>query len=412
MLQVDTQDIEQRLRQQGAKSGNLQFSLSWDTKDDLDLHVITPGGREIWFQNKVSPCGGELDVDMNRSGSQLVVNPVENIVWPRAAAPVGEYKVFVNLYAARSPGPVSFKVRVSNQGSVSMFSGSVCSWSSRKVHVKTVSVQKILPPLHQDFGALFGGSFQIELTVLRVRDKQGMRTFTARLLSSLGACHEWGAFRPEQLQELQRMKKMLDRMDDVQNFAAERANAARVLHSCLAKLEMDEGSLRAAFGTFASDDASNPSLVKLEFCKRVTSRRLWFEHHAKRIAEPMGVAVMANQATGHFGRTGHNGVVLVGKPAATLLAAALIAKTSEAALSACTKSDENSFCANFVKQLGFTDSSDGDAKVKQLALSRTWLQHDFGLLSSDASWNKPKAHRHDTPTAMEGRSNGLKWAWH
>ena len=80
MLQVDTQDIEQRLRQQGAKSGNLQFSLSWDTKDDLDLHVITPGGREIWFQNKVSPCGGELDVDMNRSGSQLVVNPVENIV--------------------------------------------------------------------------------------------------------------------------------------------------------------------------------------------------------------------------------------------------------------------------------------------------------------------------------------------
>jgi hypothetical protein len=46
----------------------------------------------------------------------------------------------------------------------------------------------------------------------------------------------------------------------------------------------------------------------------------------------MGVAVSVNKATGHFGRVGHNGVALVGTPAATVLAAAVIAKTAEAAL--------------------------------------------------------------------------------
>ena len=58
--------------------------------------------------------------------------------------------------------------------------------------------------------------------------------------------------------------------------------------------------------------------------------------------------------------------------------------------------------------LAFTDASDGDAKAQQLSRSRAWLSQDFGLLSSDAAWNKPKTHRLDTPTAKEGRSNGKK----
>ena len=70
----------------------------------------------------------------------------------------------------------------------------------------------------------------------------------------------------------------------------------------------------------------------------------------------MGVAVSVNKATGHFGRVGHNGVALVGTPAATVLAAAVIAKTAEAALLSCRKSDMDT-CGNFCRQVRLIDTS-------------------------------------------------------
>ena len=64
----------------------------------------------------------------------------------------------------------------------------------------------------------------------------------------------------------------------------------------------------------------------MQFSKKITTRRECFEEHAEGVAHPACVAVAANKANGHCGRIGHNGVTLVGTPAAVLLAASVIAK--------------------------------------------------------------------------------------
>ena len=51
-----------------------------------------------------------------------------------------------------------------------------------------------------------------------------------------------------QANELNRLSKILDRVDDVANFAGERQNAARLLQSCLHGLEWDEDSLQTGMG--------------------------------------------------------------------------------------------------------------------------------------------------------------------
>jgi len=48
---------------QPVASGELQFTLMWDSITNLDLHVLDSGGTEINYGRKFSATGGELDVD-------------------------------------------------------------------------------------------------------------------------------------------------------------------------------------------------------------------------------------------------------------------------------------------------------------------------------------------------------------
>ena len=63
-------------------AGELRFSMSWMDDTDIDLHVITPAGNEIYYADE-SYDGGTLDVDDCVSGICAVQDGahVENVVF-------------------------------------------------------------------------------------------------------------------------------------------------------------------------------------------------------------------------------------------------------------------------------------------------------------------------------------------
>ena len=121
----DDQAFDERLEREGAQRGEVGITLAWDSDADLDLHVICPGGEEIYFGRR-SACGGQLDIDMNVP-PRMSDEPVENVFWPEGAAPPGTYRVIVNNYNTRSDGaqPTPFRLRVVNGGEISVYEGAL-----------------------------------------------------------------------------------------------------------------------------------------------------------------------------------------------------------------------------------------------------------------------------------------------
>ena len=117
-------NIDERLQREGGESGVVQISLAWDDYNDLDLHVFTPSGERIYFNNKMSDCDGILDVDMNvRPVSNT---PVENVVW-KELAPLGTYKIGVHFYKhhrkRRTKKRCKFRLRVITHGKIKEYAG-------------------------------------------------------------------------------------------------------------------------------------------------------------------------------------------------------------------------------------------------------------------------------------------------
>jgi hypothetical protein len=124
--------LAHRLDEVGAKTGDVQFSLSWDNRNDLDLHCIDPKGAEIWYSHTESTLtGGRLDHDANVDGSTS--SPVENIFWPVGGAPAGIYQVFVVYYAQHgSPDPTRFTVRTVVKNQTNYFSHTIAYTGRRE----------------------------------------------------------------------------------------------------------------------------------------------------------------------------------------------------------------------------------------------------------------------------------------
>lgn len=80
--------------------GLLRVSLAWDKRTDLDLHVLTPSGEEIFFSDPWHETG-ELDVDDCVGACRTWSGPhVENVFF-NDLAESGEYQVWVVNYDGR-----------------------------------------------------------------------------------------------------------------------------------------------------------------------------------------------------------------------------------------------------------------------------------------------------------------------
>ena len=88
--------IRERVQRAGGVAGEVQFSLSWHSFNDLDLHVITPSGERISWHHRDSRCHGRLDVDMN--AEPTTDDAVENVRWLERAAPTGRYTILVHQF--------------------------------------------------------------------------------------------------------------------------------------------------------------------------------------------------------------------------------------------------------------------------------------------------------------------------
>lgn len=87
--------------------GLLRVSLSWSAVTDLDLHVRTPDGTEIFYGNKIAG-GGELDVDQCASGCDPGMH-VENVTFAQLPL-VGTYEVFIVNYSGAAAASYAIEV--------------------------------------------------------------------------------------------------------------------------------------------------------------------------------------------------------------------------------------------------------------------------------------------------------------
>lgn len=125
--------------------GDPQFTLLWDTPVDLDLHVIEPGGKEIYWEDPKGRHGGELDVDNTKGYGP------ENIYWlhedestgerVKGMGPAGEYRWFVVYWGGfgGTPIPTRWKVRIKHAGKVEVVTGRFRALNERsKMHTLKV----------------------------------------------------------------------------------------------------------------------------------------------------------------------------------------------------------------------------------------------------------------------------------
>jgi papain like cysteine protease AvrRpt2 len=116
-------DHDVSVNYQASLSNSLQVSLNWVDLVDMDLHIETPNGNDIYYGEPLGQNGGILDLDSNPGCEYDYVNN-ENVTWLSNEPAKGSYIVRVDLWSAcdknqRFPFVISTRIN----GKTGTFSG-------------------------------------------------------------------------------------------------------------------------------------------------------------------------------------------------------------------------------------------------------------------------------------------------
>ncbi len=97
-------------------TGEIQTNVTWDTPADVDLHLIDPSGKEIYYASRNSPTGGQLDLDSN-AGCATDGPRAENIFWGDGIiVPHGEYILRVDYWSSCDAPSTNYTVTINLRG--------------------------------------------------------------------------------------------------------------------------------------------------------------------------------------------------------------------------------------------------------------------------------------------------------
>ena len=112
-----------RMTSRATTTGTVSITATWDAVSNLNLHVVEPGGFEIWSQAPTSPSGGALNRDAIGPNCLTETAPSETVSWANTTPPVGDYIVRLDQFNSCQSNITNYIVIINNGGSVTQFSG-------------------------------------------------------------------------------------------------------------------------------------------------------------------------------------------------------------------------------------------------------------------------------------------------
>ncbi|GEM_PF-5696616 len=111
-----------------ACTGNIEISMEWTAKTDLDLHVIPPGGREISpdIGDRSSSAGGRLERDSCYKAVcyENEMDHREVVAWKNVSVPDGTYRVWAENFTGSTEAQFEMKFVYPN-GDLRTFPGTI-----------------------------------------------------------------------------------------------------------------------------------------------------------------------------------------------------------------------------------------------------------------------------------------------
>jgi hypothetical protein len=159
--------IKERVKAAGGNvEGVLRISLSWDNKDDLDLHLFEPVGSHVNYSTRNGKSGACLDVDANGLDG-LRDDPVENIYWTNLPSKEGRYRVMVNNYNKREARNQGYTLEIE-------YDGQTYHWSSDTNHAPNKTIVEF--DYSRKNGITFVGGKESSVGKYNSKEKWGIKT--------------------------------------------------------------------------------------------------------------------------------------------------------------------------------------------------------------------------------------------